>query len=150
MFYLFLVVPPPKMVIAPQNITAAVYRSITFSFTGRGFGNVKVVWTKPPSKVTLTAVYASERNDNHITSTLTISHLVDIYSGMYCCAVKNHVGSSELGCAYLHIEGSYYLQLCCISVYQISMCILCIYIGNLTLYVLYTLSWISKKTDLKY
>ena len=94
----------------PENITASVYTSVTFSCTGRGFGDVKVVWTKPPSKVTTTAVYTSKRNDDHIVSTLTLSHLVAIYSGRYCCAVENHVGSSELGCAYLHIEGSY----CCI------------------------------------
>jgi len=91
--------------IPPKNITAAVYTSITFSCTGKGFGGVKVVWTKPLSKVTSTAVYTSRKNDDHITSTLTISRLVDIYSGKYCCAVENDAGTSELGCAYLHIEG---------------------------------------------
>ena len=91
----------------PQNITASAYTTITFSCTGRGFGDVKVIWTKPPSKVTSTAIYTSDRYDDHITSTITLTHLVDIYAGRYCCAIENHVGSSELGCAYLHIEGAY-------------------------------------------
>lgn len=100
-------VPPPEMLIPPDNITAAVYTKITFSCAGRGYGAVKVVWTRPPSKVTDTAVYITERYDDYIVSTLTIPHIVDIYSGRYCCAIENHAGSSPRRCANLNVEGSY-------------------------------------------
>ena len=68
-----------------------------------GFGEVKVIWTKPPSKLTTTAVYKTDRYDDHVISTLTLSHVVGIYSGSYCCAIVNHVGSSTIKCAHLKV-----------------------------------------------
>ncbi|XP_065894569.1 hemicentin-1-like [Dysidea avara] len=97
-------VPPPELLIPPENITVSAYSEVTLSCTGRGFGNVKVAWTKPPSKVTTTALYATERYDDKIVSTLTIPHVVEIYSGTYCCAVVNHVGSSDVQCASLQVN----------------------------------------------
>jgi len=86
-------------------MTVSAYSEVILSCTGRGFGNVKVVWTKPPSKVTTTALYATERYDDSIVSTLTIPHAVEIYSGTYCCALVNHVGSSDVQCADLKVKG---------------------------------------------
>ena len=97
-------VPPPELLIPPENITVSAYSEVTLSCTGRGFGDVKVVWTKPPSKVTTTALYATERYDDKIISILTIPHVVEIYSGTYCCAVVNHVGSSDVQCASLQVN----------------------------------------------
>jgi len=54
--------------------------------------------------VTTTALYATERYDDSIVSTLTIPHAVEIYSGTYCCAVVNHVGSSDVQCADLQVN----------------------------------------------
>ena len=108
MFYLlcvhFCLVPPPELLIPPENITASAYSEMALSCTGRGFGDVKVVWTKPPSKMTTTAQYSTERYDDRIVSTLTIPHAVEIYSGTYCCAVVNHVGSSDVQCASLQVN----------------------------------------------
>ena len=87
------VVPPPELLIPPENVTVLAYTEVTLSCTGRGFGDVKVVWTKPPSKVTTTAVYTTEQYDDKVVSTLTIPHAVEIYSGTYCCAVINQVSS---------------------------------------------------------
>jgi len=116
---LYFTVPSPEITIPPQNVSAAIYTNITFSCTGRGFGTVKVVWTKPPSKVTSTAVYTSERNDDHIVSTLSLVNLVAIYSGTYCCAIENHVGSSIAKCAKLSITSEllvkYYVRICIIA-----------------------------------
>ena len=100
-------VPPPEMLVPPKNITAAVYTEITFSCTGRGYGDVKVVWTRPPSKVTDTAVYATDRYDEYVVSTLTIPHVVNIYSGKYCCTIENHAGFSPRRCADLNVKGMY-------------------------------------------
>jgi len=97
-------VPPPELLIPPKNISVSAYSEVILSCTGRGFGNVKAVWTKPPSKVTTTALYATERYDDSIVSTLTIPHAVEIYSGTYCCAVVNHVGSSDVQCADLQVN----------------------------------------------
>ena len=105
--YIFNTVPPPEMLIPPENITAAVYTKVTFSCTGRGFGNVRVVWTRPPSKVTDTAVYTTNRYDDHVIGTLTIPHVVDIYSGQYCCVIENHAGPSPRRCANLYVQGTY-------------------------------------------
>ena len=104
--YLYLV-PPPALLIPPKNITVSAYSKVTLSCTGRGFGDVKVVWTKPPSEVTTTALYATERYDDKIVSTLTIHRVVEIYSGIYCCAVINHVGSSEVQCASLKVNSKF-------------------------------------------
>ena len=98
-------VPPLEMLIPPENITAAVYTEITFSCTGRGFGDVRVVWTMPPSKVTDTAVYTTNRYDDYIIGTLTIPHVVDIYSGQYCCVIENDEGPSPRRCANLYVQG---------------------------------------------
>ena len=100
-------VPPPEMLEPPKNITAAIYTEITFSCTGRGYGDINVVWTRPPSKVTDTAVYAINRYDEYVVGTLTIPHVVNIYSGQYCCAIKNHAGSSPRRCADLNVKGTY-------------------------------------------
>ena len=102
-----IIVPPPEMLVPPQNITAAVYTKITFSCTGRAYGDIKVVWTRPPSKVTETAVYTTNRYDSHVISTLTIPHVVDIYSGQYCCTIENSAGSSPRRCANLYVQGMY-------------------------------------------
>ena len=96
-------VPPPEITIPPDNITTTPYTNITFSCTGMGFGEVKVIWTKPPSKVTAAAVYTADRYDDHVISTLTLNHVVGIYSGSYCCAIVNHVGSSAIECADLKV-----------------------------------------------
>lgn len=88
----------------PENISTAIYTDITFSCTGRGFGEVTVIWTKPPSKVSATAVYTTNRYDDHVISTLTLNHVVGIYSGTYCCAIINHIGSSPIKCAQLSIS----------------------------------------------
>ena len=92
-----------------MNITASFYTSITFSCTGRGFGEVKVLWTKPPSKVTVTAIYTTKVYDDHVISTLSLTNVVGIYSGSYCCAIVNHVGSSPVICAKLSVTS----KLCC-------------------------------------
>ena len=102
------------MLIPPKNITAAVYTEITFSCTGRGYGDIKVVWTRPPSKVTDTAVYTTNRYDEYVVSTLTIPHVVNIYAGQYCCTIENDAGSSPRRCADLYIKGTYILLQCCI------------------------------------
>ena len=95
--------PPPEITMPPENISTTPYTSITFSCTGRGFGEIKMIWTKPPSKVTATAVYTFNRYDDHVIGTLTLSHVVGIYSGSYCCAIVNHVGSSTIECAQLKV-----------------------------------------------
>ena len=105
----FITVPPPELLVPPENITAAVYTNITFSCTGRGFGDVEVVWTRPLSKVTVTAVHTTERNDEQIIDRLMIPHVVDIYSGQYCCAFENRAGSSLKRCANLFVQGEYHL-----------------------------------------
>ena len=93
--------------IPPENVTVLAYTEVTLSCTGRGFGDVKVVWTKPPSKVTTTALYTTERYDDRVVNTLTIPHAVEIYSGTYCCAVINHVGSSDVQCAILQVKSQF-------------------------------------------
>ena len=92
------------MLIPPENITTSAYSEVILSCTGRGFGDVKVVWMKPPSKVTTTALYSTKRYDDSIVSTLTIPHAVEIYSGTYCCAIINHVGSSDVQCATVQVN----------------------------------------------
>ena len=94
------------------------YSNVTFACTGRGFGEIKVIWTKPPSKVTTTAVYTFNRYDDHVISTITLNHVVGIYSGHYCCKIINHVGSSPTRCAQLtvisklvNISAHYIIQL---------------------------------------
>ena len=62
-----------------------------------------MIWTKPPSKVTATAVYTFNRYDDHVISTLTLNHVVGIYSGHYCCEIINHVGSPPIRCAQLTV-----------------------------------------------
>ena len=109
------------MLVPPENLTAAVYTKITFSCTGRGFGNVRVVWTRPPSKVTDTAIYTANRYDEHIIGTLTIPHVVDIYSGQYCCVIENHAGSSPRRCANLYVQGIYHILYSTVATYIISM-----------------------------
>jgi len=102
--YHLILVPPPELLIPPENITTSAYSEVILSCTGRGFGDVKVVWMKPPSKVTTTALYSAERYDDSIVSTLTIPRAVEIYSGIYCCAIINHVGSSDVQCATLQVN----------------------------------------------
>jgi len=102
-----IVVPPPELLIPPENMTVSAYTEVTLACTGRGFGDVKVIWTKPPSKVTATALYATERYDDSIVSTLTIPRAVEIYSGTYCCAVVNDVGSSDVQCASLQVKSQF-------------------------------------------
>jgi len=102
------VVPPPELLISPENISMSAYSEVKLSCTGRGFGDVKVVWTRPPSKLTTTAQYATERYDDRIVSTLTIPHALEIYSGSYCCAIVNHVGSSDVQCASLQVKSNLY------------------------------------------
>ena len=106
-FVFYFTVPPPEITIPPQNISTTTYTNITFSCTGRGFGEIKVIWTKPPSKVTATAVYTFNRYDDHVISTLTLNHVVGIYSGRYCCAITNHVGSSPIRCAQLIVTSKF-------------------------------------------
>ena len=101
--------PPPEITIPPENITTTTYTSITFSCTGRGYGEVKMIWTKPPSKISTTAVYTSNRYDDHVISTLTLKDVVGIYSGSYCCAIINHVGSSTIECAQLKVTSKFCL-----------------------------------------
>ena len=103
----YFTVPPPEITIPPQNISTTPYTNITFSCTGRGFGEVKVIWTKPPSRVTATAVYTFNRYDDHVISTLTLNNVVGIYSGSYCCAIVNHVGSSAIECAPLKVTSKF-------------------------------------------
>ena len=98
------IVPPPELLISPENISVSAYSEVKLSCTGRGFGDVKAAWTKPPSKLTTTAQYATERYDDRIVSTLTIPHALEIYSGSYCCAIINHVGSSDVQCADLQVK----------------------------------------------
>jgi len=107
MFLFFHSVPPPELLISPGNITVSAYSKVKVSCTGRGFGDVKVVWTKPPSKVTITAQYDTERYDDRIVSTLTIPHALEIYSGTYCCAIVNQVGSSDVQCASVHVNSKF-------------------------------------------
>ena len=101
--FLVFIVPPPEITIPPQDISTTTYTNVTFSCTGRGFGEIKVIWTKPPSKVTATAVYSFHRYDDHVISTLTLNNVVGIYSGRYCCAIINHVESSPIRCAQLTV-----------------------------------------------
>ena len=124
----FITVPPPELLVPPENITAAVYTNITFSCTGRGFGEVEVVWTRPLSKVTVTAVHTTVRNDEQIISTLMIPYVVDIYSGQYCCVFKNRAGSSLKRCANLFVQGEYHLVLVHIQnfrncIYKLNLCL---------------------------
>jgi len=107
-FLFFHSVPPPELLIPPENITVSAYSKVKLYCTGRGFGDVTVVWTKPPSKVTTTAQFYTERFDDRIVSTLTIPHAVEIYSGNYCCSIVNHVGSSDVQCASVQVNSKYY------------------------------------------
>ena len=91
----------------PQNISATPYSNITFSCTGRGFGEIRVIWTKPPSKVTKSAEYTFNRYDDYVISTLTLNYVVGIYSGSYCCAIVNHIGSSPVECAHLKVTSKF-------------------------------------------
>ena len=104
---LYIAVPPPEITIPPENITTTTYTSITFSCSGRGYGEVTVIWTKPPSKVSTTATYTFNRYDDHVISTLTLNYVVGIYSGSYCCAIVNHVGSSPVECAHLKVTSKF-------------------------------------------
>lgn len=99
--------PSPELLTPPENVTVSAYSKVKLSCTGRGFGDVQVVWTRPPSKVTTTAQYSTERFDDKIVSTLTIPHAVEIYSGTYCCAIANHVGSSDIQCASVKVNSEF-------------------------------------------
>ena len=106
-FAYYFTVPQPEIAVPPQNISTATYTNVTFSCTGRGFGEIKVIWTKPPSKVTKTAIYTFNRFDDYVISTLTLNHVVGIYAGRYCCAIINHSGSSPIRCAQLTITSKF-------------------------------------------
>ena len=101
--FISLVVPPPQIIVQPQNTTAAEPFGAHFTCSANGYGKIKFDWYKAnvqenlPSKVTI----SEERSSEKVTSTLFIPHVVLEDEGGYFCMAKIGKVSTKSNIAYL-------------------------------------------------
>ena len=106
-------VPAPRIILQPMNVTAPAQTNATFICTGQGYGFVGVIWIRmvrdnersPPIKSIVTTIVTSD----NITSTLTIPDLRGRNQGHYSCRYNNSGGETDSTLARLTIESKYYL-----------------------------------------
>jgi len=104
-----LLVPPPQIIVQPQNTTAAEPFGAHFTCSANGYGTIKLEWYKAnvqenlPSKVTISEEHSLEK----VTSILFIPHVVLEDEGGYFCTAKIGRVSTKSNIAYLENIGEY-------------------------------------------
>ena len=92
-------VPAPRIIVQPMNVTALAQTNATFICIGQGYGFVGVIWIRmvrdnersPPTKSIVTTMVTSD----NITSTLTIPDLRGRNEGLYLCRYNNREGKTD-------------------------------------------------------
>ena len=104
-------VPAPRIIVQPVDVTAPAQTNVTFICVGQGFGFVNVIWVRglrnrsPPDKSIVTTIVTSD----NITSILTIPDLRGRDEGHYTCRYNNSGGEADSIPARLTIGSKYYL-----------------------------------------
>ena len=96
-------VPPPQILMQPENTTAADPFGAHFTCSANGYGEIKIDWYSEnewqnlPSKVIISEEHTTER----VTSILFIPHVTLEDEGGYFCAVKIGRVTTRSNIAYL-------------------------------------------------
>ena len=106
----------PEVSISPLTVITNAYSNVTFNCIGRGFGKITVNWRRKEYLLTAKARIDTSYYDHQISSKMTISNVVELHSGEYCCSMSNDIGNSEDSCATLDVKGTKSLSSCCYTV----------------------------------
>ena len=101
---IYLAVPPPQILIQPENTTAADPFGAHFTCSANGYGEITIDWYNEivqenlPSKVIISEEHTTER----VTSILFIPHVTLEDEGGYFCSAKIGRVSTKSKIAYLN------------------------------------------------